>query len=74
MLLATGAWNVAAVGSGATGTYRTTLTVKLVVVAVSGLTAYAHTRATSPRGRAVYGALTGGTALLALLLGVLLRS
>jgi hypothetical protein len=36
------------------------------------VTAWLHTRSRTPRERAVYGALTGVTALLALLLGVLL--
>jgi hypothetical protein len=52
--------------------YRTTLTVKLVVVAASGVTAFLHARATTRRGLAVFGALTGLTALGALLLGVIL--
>lgn len=73
VLLVTGAWNVATLGSGVQGRYRTTLVVKLVVVALSGLTAGLHTRATTTRGRAVYGALTGLTAVLALLLGVVLH-
>ena len=46
--------------------------VKLVVVAASGVTAFLHARATSRRGVAVFGALTGLTALAALLLGILL--
>ena len=72
LLLATGAWNVAAEHDQVVGAYRTTLVVKLVVVALSGLTAWAHIRATTVRGRAVFGSLTGLTALTALLLGVLL--
>lgn len=72
LLLATGAWNVAAEHDEVTGAYRTTLVVKLVVVALSGLTAWAHIRATTVPGRAVFGSLTALTALAALLLGVLL--
>ncbi len=72
VLLVTGAWNVASVDEVA-GTYRTTLLVKLAVVALSGLTALAHTRATQPTQRAVYGGLTAVTALAALVLGVLLN-
>ena len=52
--------------------YDAVLLAKLLVVAASGLTAYLHTRATTPRGRGVYGGLTALTALTALLLGVLL--
>jgi hypothetical protein len=46
--------------------------VKLVVVAVSGITAFLHARARSAAGLAVFGALTGLSALAALFLGVLL--
>jgi putative copper export protein len=73
VLVVTGVWNVAAVGDAVGGAYRTTLVVKLAVVVLSGVTALVHSRATTARGRAVSGALTGLTAVLALLLGVLLR-
>jgi len=46
--------------------------VKLVVVAISGVTALLHARARTPAGQAVFGALTGLSALAALFLGVLL--
>ena len=71
VLVATGIWNILAVGDRGPA-YRTTLIVKLAVVAVSGLTAFLHARATSTRGLAVFGALTGLSALGALFLGVLL--
>ena len=71
VLVATGIWNIAAEGDRGPA-YRTTLTVKLVVVAASGVTAFLHARATSRRGMAVFGALTGLTALAALLLGIVL--
>jgi putative copper export protein len=74
VLVVTGVWNIAAVGDSMGSAYRTTLTLKLVVVVLSGLTAFAHARATTRRGLAVFGALTGLTALLALFLGVLLDS
>jgi putative copper export protein len=72
VLLLTGIWNVAAEHDQVHGRYRTTLMVKLVVVAVSGITAVAHARARNRRALAVFGALTGISALLALFLGVLL--
>jgi putative copper export protein len=62
VLIVTGVWNVIAVHSKITGSYETTLVVKLVAVAISGVTA----------GLAVFGALTGISALAALFLGVLL--
>ena len=70
VLIATGAWNVAAVHDDDHGSYRTTLVVKIAVVAASGLTAWLHARATTKAGLAVFGALTGLTALTALFLGV----
>lgn len=72
VLIATGIWNMAAENDKNHGSYRTTLSVKLVVVLASGLTAYLHARASSKAGLAVWGALTGLTALGALFLGILL--
>lgn len=74
VLVATGVWNIAVVGAAADAEYRRTLVLKLVVVALSGATAFAHERASSQKAFAAFGALTGVTALLALLLGVLLRA
>jgi putative copper export protein len=74
VLILTGIWNIIAVNHQVShnASYRTTLIVKLVVVAISGVTALLHARARSVAGRAVFGALTGLSALLALFLGVLL--
>ena len=72
VLIITGIWNVVAVRSQVTGSYETTLVVKLVVVLISGVTAALHARASGPAGRAVFGALTGVSALAALFLGILL--
>ena len=72
VLILTGIWNVIAVRSQITGSYQTTLVVKLVVVAISGRTAALHARARSAVGLAVFGALTGLSALAALFLGILL--
>ena len=71
VLVATGVWNIVAEGDRGSA-FRSTLTVKLTVVAASGATAFLHARATSRRGMAVFGALTGLTALAALLLGIVL--
>jgi putative copper export protein len=71
-LIITGIWNVIAVRSQVSGSYETTLVVKLVVVLISGVTAALHARARGPAGRAVFGALTGVSALAALFLGILL--
>ena len=72
VLIVTGVWNIAAVRSQITGSYEATLVAKLIVVAISGLTAALHARARSTAGLAVFGALTGVSALAALFLGVLL--
>jgi putative copper export protein len=72
VLVVTGIWNVIAVRAEDHGRYETTLIVKLIVVAISGITAALHARARTPAGLAVFGALTGVSALAALFLGVLL--
>jgi len=72
VLVATGVWNMIAEADKDHGGYRVTLIVKLAVVAVSGITAYLHARARTKAGLAVFGALTGASALAALFVGVLL--
>ena len=72
VLVLTGIWNIIAVRAQVHGSYETTLIVKLVVVAISGITAALHARAKTTAGLAVFGALTGISALAALFLGVLL--
>jgi putative copper export protein len=71
VLVITGIWNVLAV-SHMTASYRTTLIAKVSVVAASGITAVLHSRSKKPAGLAIWGALTGLTALAALFLGVVL--
>ena len=72
VLVVTGIWNIAAVHAQIHGSYETTLVVKLIVVVISGVTAALHARARNPRWIAVFGALTGLSALAALFLGILL--
>lgn len=72
ILIITGVWNVFAVRGQLHGSYAVTLWVKIAVVAVSGLTAWLHARAKSTVGLAVFGALTGLSALAALFVGILL--
>jgi putative copper export protein len=71
VLVLTGIWNVVAEGDRGPA-YRTTLMIKLTVVAATRVTAFLHARATTRRAMAVFGALTGLTALAALLLGIVL--
>jgi putative copper export protein len=73
LLIATGIWNLLAVDLGSQSqAYKTTLYVKLAVVAISGLAAWIHLLVASARARALWGATTGVTALAALLLGIVL--
>ena len=72
LLVATGIWNILAEQAKITGSYRTTLVVKLIVVLISGVTAALHARARSTAGLAIFGALTGVSALAALFIGVML--
>jgi putative copper export protein len=72
VLIATGVWNVVAEADKDHGRYRTTLVVKLVAVALSGATAFLHSRARGTVALAVYGALAGLSAPAALFLGILL--
>ena len=72
VLVLTGIWNVAAQPSDTTDGYDATLGIKMLVVLASGVTAYLHTRAATPKARGLYGGLTALTALAALFLGVLL--
>jgi putative copper export protein len=74
VLIATGVWNIVAESpeDRHDSAYQATLMAKLVVVAISGVTAFLHARSRRPVTLAVFGALTALTALGALFLGVLL--
>jgi putative copper export protein len=72
VLVATGIWNILAIRPDWSSSYGTTLIVRLVVVAVSGIAAALHARARSGAGLAAFGALSGLSALGALFLGVVL--
>jgi putative copper export protein len=72
VLVLTGIWNVAAESGHDHGRYRVTLIIKIAVVLLSGVSAFLHARARKPAGLAIWGAVTGLTALAAVFLGVLL--
>jgi putative copper export protein len=72
VLLLTGMWNVIAEQDKNHGAYSHTLTLKYVLVALSGVTAWLHARATSKAQMAAFGALTGLTALGAVFVGIML--
>jgi putative copper export protein len=69
VLIVTGVWNVIAVDDDSAA-FQHTLMLKYALVLISGITAFVHQRATSTRGIAVFGALTGLSALGALFVGV----
>ncbi len=73
LVVATGFWNIAAVHPpNQSAPWRVVLWVKIAVVALAGLAALAHTRATTRRGLALWGSVSGLTSLAALVMGVLL--
>lgn len=74
VLIVTGIWNVAAVHlTDRSTSYQVTLMVKLLVVALSGISAAVHAGAKSKTMLAMFGALSGLTALAALWFGVMLN-
>jgi putative copper export protein len=72
VLIVTGIWNVAAAGDTNANGYQATLGLKLSLVALSGLAAYAHQRAKSRVVLAVGGALAALFSILAVFFGVVL--
>ena len=72
VLVATGIWNILALRPTLTGAYGVTLMLKITVVALSGISAWAHGVSKSQVGLAVWGALAGLSAVVAVFLGVLL--
>ena len=73
VLVATGIWNILALDTPFDGRYGTTLVIKIAVVVASGVSAWAHAVSRSRRGLAVWGAMTGTTAIAALFLGIVLH-
>jgi len=69
VLVVTGIWNVMAMDDDSES-FQRTLMLKYGLVLASGVTAYVHQKATTPRMMAIFGALTGITALGALFVGV----
>ena len=71
VLVVTGVWNVLAEDDQSSA-WQHTLSLKYALVLASGLTAFLHARARSRGQMAVFGALTGLTALGALFVGIML--
>lgn len=71
VLVVTGVWNVMAADDDSDA-FQHTLMLKYTLVLASGVTAYVHAKATSRTMMAVFGALTGLTALATLFVGIML--
>lgn len=72
VLLGTGIWNVAAVGSSDTSAWKVVLAVKIAVVVLAGLAAYLHSHSENRKALAVWGALSALSSVVALVMGVFL--
>ncbi len=73
LLVATGLWNLAALPPAhQSSAWQAVLGVKLAIVALAGIAALAHQRATRPAALAAWGAVSGLASTGALLCGVLL--
>lgn len=72
VLVLTGIWNIVDVDASFDGKYGATLMAKLTFVIASGVSAFVHARATSKKALAIWGGLSGLTALLALFYGIVL--
>jgi putative copper export protein len=71
ILVVTGIWNVIAEGDKGPA-YHHTLMLKYLLVVGSGVTAYLHARVASRKAMAIFGALTGLTALATVFVGIML--
>lgn len=71
ILVLTGMWNVVVEGDKGPA-YQHTLMLKYTLVVGSGVTAFLHARANSRRWMAIFGALTGLTALATVFVGIML--
>jgi len=75
LAIITGIWNLAEVNVGDRSTgYHGALMAKLLIVALSGVAAFLHAHAKTNAGKAIWGALTGLSALVALLFGIILQT
>ena len=72
LLLLTGFWNLATLPKDLPSSYHTAVGIKMTVVTLSGVAAYMHARAKSTKGMALWGAVSGLSAILATYVGVLL--
>ena len=73
VLVATGIWNVTAVTYSSQDTaWKAVLMAKIVVVALAGVGAFLHQRATTKAQLALWGSVGGTASVAALVMGILL--
>jgi putative copper export protein len=73
VLVVTGFWNISTfTWSQQSTAWKTVLIVKIVVVALAGLGAFLHQRATSRAQLALWGSVAGTASVAALVMGILL--
>ena len=73
LLIATGVWNYAAVkGHVSSSSWNTAFAIKMVAVVASGVGAFLHTRARTPRSRGAWAGVSALASVIALFLGVAL--
>ena len=73
VLVITGFWNISTfTWSQQSTAWKTVLIVKIVVVALAGLGAFLHQRATSKAQLALWGSVAGTASVAALVMGILL--
>jgi uncharacterized membrane protein len=73
VLIATGIWNITAVGySAQDSAWKAVLMAKILVVALAGVATYLHQRATSRTQLALWGSVAGTASVAALVMGILL--
>ena len=72
LLLITGMWNLANPPETVSAAYQITLGIKMFLVVISGLSAYVHTKSKSPASSAIWGAISGLSALATMFVGVTL--
>ena len=75
LAVVTGVWNLAEIDlTERSNSYQVGVMLKLVIVAASGVSAYLHTTATKRTALALWGAIGGVTAILAMLFGSMLAT
>jgi putative copper export protein len=72
LLILTGFWNMATLPKDLPSSYHVAIAIKMTVVTLSGAAAHLHSRAKSTKGMAMWGAISGLTAISATYVGVLL--